>query len=235
MKAYPFTITNPATGKAYAGQADALTTLIIKDSGTPVATLYRPREVTPGYYSITLTDDECAYSDYLLLIIRHPELEDKVMCDTGLSEANDLAKAVFRYLSEYGVKSYPELGKYCTREDVELRWGKINVTMMADVDNDNNPDKIARIIDRCLNQVYIRMNSDFSMSIYRIPFDISQCLIVRRYATDLAGIELYKIRQLAMQNEVELFKRAEEDYKQWLTQVYNGQDIPGAVKDFVQY
>jgi phage gp36-like protein len=232
MRAYPFTIADPTTGKVMPGLESELSTFVIKDGAPETRTAHNPREIMPGYYSITLTDEETSYTDYLLLIVRHPELEDKVLVDTGVSDANDIAKAVLDYI---GIRKTPEIGTYCTREDVELRWGKINVAMMADVDNDQNSTKIEKVINRCLNQVYIRINSDLSMSIYKIPFDVESCLIIRRYAADLAGYELYKIRNLAAQNEVELFKKAEEDYRLWLERVYNGQDIPGAEKEFTQY
>lgn len=219
MKQISFVLVSEADGSLLAGQAGNTAVRIGNNGGKYVQALNPVMEIQASYYAIEFEDSELTNEGIAII---------EISCPGALTR---------QYVWTPDSKEMPELtGEvYCTRIDVERRWGKINVEIMADVDNDNNPDKIAQIIDRCLNQVYIRMNSDFSMSIYKIPFDVSKCLIVRRYATDLAGIELYKIRQLAMQNEVELFKRAEEDYKQWLAQVYNGQDIPGAAKDFVQY
>lgn len=120
-------------------------------------------------------------------------------------------------------------GAYCTRSDVERRWGTNNVRTWADIDNDRDPVKIASQIEWALQNAASRINSDFASFIYVLPFDPIPSE-VRMHAAALAGVELFHCRSMAATNDSPTIQRAENDYEAWKTKILSGVEIPGARK-----
>lgn len=118
-------------------------------------------------------------------------------------------------------------GLYCTRQDVEQRWGKLNVAVMADAENDGDEFTISTHIKAAIIKATNRINSELASSIYSLPF-IPVPDIVKQHAAALAGVELYRVRSVAVTNDAALFTAAETEFSNWVIAVYNGLQIPGA-------
>lgn len=118
-------------------------------------------------------------------------------------------------------------GLYCTRQDVEQRWGKLNVAVMADAENDGDEFTISTHIKAAIIKATNRINSELASSIYSLPFSPVPD-IVKQHAAALAGVELYRVRSVAVTNDAALFTAAETEFSNWVIAVYNGLQIPGA-------
>lgn len=116
---------------------------------------------------------------------------------------------------------------YCTRADVERRWGVMNVRMWANLDNDNDEYKIQAQIDWAILSATSRIESDFASYIYKLPFNPVP-LEVRRHASALAGVELFNCRAMAATNDSPTIQRAENEYFEWKTKIFSGIEIVGA-------
>lgn len=116
---------------------------------------------------------------------------------------------------------------YCTRQDVERRWGIVNVHVWADLDNDNDEKKIQAQIDWAILSATSRIESDFASYIYKIPFNPVP-LEVRRHAAALAGVELFNCRAMAATNDSPTIQRADNEYFEWKTKILSGVEIVGA-------
>lgn len=116
---------------------------------------------------------------------------------------------------------------YCTRDDVERRWGVMNVRRWADLDNDDDELKIRAQIDWAILSATSRIESDFASYIYKLPFNPVP-LEVRRHASALAGVELFNCRAMAATNDSPTIQRAENEYFEWKTKIFSGIEIAGA-------
>lgn len=116
---------------------------------------------------------------------------------------------------------------YCTRSDVERRWGVVNVSMWADLDNDRDESKIQAQIDWAILSATSRIESDFASYVYKLPFTPVP-LEVRRHAAALAGVELFNCRAMAATNDSPTIQRAENEYFEWKTKIFSGVEIVGA-------
>lgn len=116
---------------------------------------------------------------------------------------------------------------YCTRDDVERRWGVMNVRRWADLDNDDDELKIRAQIDWAILSATSRIESDFASYIYKLPFNPVP-LEVRRHASALAGVELFNCRAMAATNDSPTIQRAENEYFEWKTKIFSGIEIVGA-------
>lgn len=116
---------------------------------------------------------------------------------------------------------------YCTRDDVERRWGVMNVRIWANIDNDDDELKIRAQIDWAILSATSRIESDFASYIYKLPFNPVP-LEVRRHAAALAGVELFHCRAMAATNDSPTIQRAENEYFEWKTKIFSGIEIVGA-------
>lgn len=118
---------------------------------------------------------------------------------------------------------------YCTRTDVERRWGAVNVSKWADLDNDQNAGKIQAQIDWAIQTVEDRLDFDLASSGYYIPFAPVPSIVVCTAAA-LVGALLYNARaiNLSVDQINPNIKGVEEAYQNWLTSVYSGTPITGA-------
>lgn len=118
---------------------------------------------------------------------------------------------------------------YCTRTDVERRWGIQNVSYWANTDN-SQEDKESRIntqISWAIETASRRIDSDLSSSMYVTPFSPVPS-DVRKYCAVLAGIELYSSRRMQETEDSNLINSAMSDYHSWIAMILNGGIIAGA-------
>lgn len=118
--------------------------------------------------------------------------------------------------------------RYCTKMDIQRRWGTTNVNTWADLENTESANAIATQIDWAIDAATTRINADLAASIYVVPF-ASTPPMVRLFAASLAGCILFKSRTMAATEDSATISKAEEEYQAWLTAVYSGVNIDGAV------
>lgn len=89
------------------------------------------------------------------------------------------------------------MSTYCTRSDIEDRFGVNNVADWADLDNDEDATKIANRITRSITWASAEIDDHAAVSNYTIPLADSggsTPTTVEHLAAVLAGIWLYEAR-----------------------------------------
>lgn len=120
---------------------------------------------------------------------------------------------------------------YCTRQDVERRWGIKNVKIWADIDSDEDNAKIQTQISWAIQTASDRIDADMATLDYTVPFSPIPA-IVRQQTAALAGAILFNTRAVNISAEQTnpQVKAAETEYANWVTCVYSGVPIIGGIK-----
>lgn len=237
MRKFPFQIFSSTTHAPMSGQASNITVMLSKDGTTPVLATNPVTEVGTSYYTIQLTDSELNCTDFVEIDITCPGADKRQFA--FMEYGNGVtAKGVWEYgtrsLTQYqasDIAPSPAGSVYCTRGDVERRWGINNVKIWADIENDGDAAKIATQISWAILSASSRINDDLSTSGYSLPFDPLPN-VVRRYAAVLAGIELYNTRAINISAESVNpgVKGALENYNNWISSILSNMPIEGAVR-----
>lgn len=218
----------------HAAGLTGISVLISKDGGEFAPASGAVSEVGHGWYKIPLTGEEMN-AEVVVLEISHAEATIPgvvLMTDTSPTIT---AAAVWenesRTLTGFTPSRSEDLtpNVYCTRFDVERRWGGVNVQKWADIDSDRNPDKITAQINWAIEYASSRIDADFASYIYKLPFNPIPSE-VRKHAAALAGVELFHSRSMAATNDSPTIQRAENEYTEWKTMIFSGVEIPGAEK-----
>lgn len=119
---------------------------------------------------------------------------------------------------------------YCTRSDVEKRWGTRNVAKWADLDNDQNAATIQAQIEWAIDAASQRIDMDISGAGYVTPLE--NVGLVNYHAASLAGAILYNARavNISVEQISPQAKNAEAEYTNWVNCVYSGVPLVGAKK-----
>jgi phage gp36-like protein len=119
---------------------------------------------------------------------------------------------------------------YCTRSEVEKRWGTRNVAKWADLDNDQNAATIQAQIEWAIDAASRRIDMDLSGAGYVTPLE--NVGLVNYHAAALAGAILYNARavNISVEQISPQAKNAEAEYTNWVNCVYSGVPLVGAKK-----
>ncbi|MBQ3226493.1 MAG: DUF1320 family protein [Clostridia bacterium] len=118
---------------------------------------------------------------------------------------------------------------YCSRTDMERRWGRKCIQMWADIDNDGDETKISEQIAWAITCATSQIDADFASSIYRIPFNPVPTE-VRKHVAALAGVQLFKCRAMSATNDSPTVRMAEVEYEEWKIRIFSGIEIPNAIR-----
>lgn len=153
---------------------------------------------------------------------------DDLNFDISSENREAIAKDVWEYTPRC-LTFEPNPSVYCSRSDIERRWGVNNVRQWADLENDNNAARIQMQIDWAILAASERINSDLAASVYKLPFDPVP-YAVRRFAATLAGVELFNTRAVNISREQSNgeIRTALADYSNWITSVLSNVPIVGA-------
>lgn len=99
---------------------------------------------------------------------------------------------------------------YCTRLQVEAVFGRRNLESWADLDNNEDPDAIAAVIDSNLDYASDEVDSDLIFGPYNIPFVAPYPLPIVRLAALVTGIMTYDGRRITSPDKDILSQRRKE-------------------------
>lgn len=94
--------------------------------------------------------------------------------------------------------------RYCTKDDLDMRFGSRNISTWADLDGDADSEKILNKISYAISTTYGFINSYLNKSKYAVPLETSEGEVpdvIRQLAVDMTGMWLWTNRGIVDQDE----------------------------------